>query len=150
MVELADVIGAESSFARHEHSEFGPDLDEIHAVADAVGRLAATDAAHAVLGVRGWFATVLMPHATWEDAVIYPEIDRVTGTKWATKLMRFEHHQIERTAQLLDGDIELLREGMLTHAQLCEIRAHLLGLETLLRAHIEREELFLLPVIQER
>jgi hemerythrin-like domain-containing protein len=150
MPELASVIGAEYSFARHEHAELGAGLDEIHTVADAVGRLAATDAAHAVLGVRGWLATVLIPHAEWEDSVIYPEIERVTGTKWATKLMRFEHLQIERAGQLLDGDVELLRDGLLTHAQLCEIRAHLLGLEALLRAHIEREELFLLPVIEER
>lgn len=149
MVELADVVGAEYHFARHEHSELAAGLERMHEVADTVGRLAATDAAHAVRGVQDWLATVLMPHAAWEDTTVYQEIDRIAGTRWATKLMRFEHRQIERTAHLLDGDVDLLREGVLTHSQLCEIRAHLLGLESMVRSHMEREELFLLPLIDE-
>jgi iron-sulfur cluster repair protein YtfE (RIC family) len=148
MVEMADVVGAEYSFAKNEHAELRTGLDRIHVVADTVGRFAATDSAAAVRGVREWLAVVLMPHAAWEDSIVYPEVERVTGTEWATKLMRFEHYQIERSAGVLDRDIEILLTGTLNHQQLCDIRGHLLGLEALLRAHIEREERFLLPMLR--
>jgi hypothetical protein len=146
MVEMSDVVGAEYTFAKHEHAELKASLDEIHAAAAAIGRTSPERASGAVRRIRNWLATVLVPHAAWEDAIVYPEIEERIGTDWATKLMRYEHFQIERAAAKLDGDLELLQGG-LTHEQLCEIRGHLLGLEMLLRAHVEREELFLLPVL---
>jgi iron-sulfur cluster repair protein YtfE (RIC family) len=148
MVELADVAGAEYSFARHEHAELRAGLAELHDIADVAGRVPATEAAAAIRRIRHWLAAVLVPHAAWEDSVIYPEIEEATGTKWATKLMRFEHFQIERSVQVLDQDILTLAEPVITHDQVCEIRSHILGLEAVLRAHIEREDLFLLPILQ--
>jgi hemerythrin-like domain-containing protein len=61
--------------------------------------------------------------------------------------MRFEHQQIHAAAKALESAAHAFREHP-GNDQLCDVRAHLYGLEALLRAHIAREELFLLPVLQ--
>jgi len=148
MVEMADVVGAEFSFAKHEHRELRRGLDDIHGAAAVLGWSSNQQAAAAIGRVRNWVQAVLVPHAAWEDAVVYPEIERRTGTDWSVKQARYEHYQIERAAGRLTADIEVLH-GPVTHEQACEIRSHLIALETLLRSHMEREDLFLLPVIDE-
>jgi hemerythrin-like domain-containing protein len=62
--------------------------------------------------------------------------------------MRFEHHQISHAASRLEADREALRHEP-NHDQACELVSHLVALETLLRAHVEREERFLLPLLDE-
>ena len=96
--------------------------------------------------ISAWFTRTIQPHAAWEDAVAYPEIERMTHTDWSTKMMRFEHYQIQRAAAKLETDARLL-QGSVSHDKLCEIRGHLLSLESMLRAHMEREEKFLLPLL---
>ena len=144
---MADMTSADFAFARYEHRQIKASLEDIRQAADTIGRLSPALAANAVSRIRAWLATSLGPHAAWEDTVVYPEIDQATATEWATKLMRFEHHQIERLGPVLEADVALLRTGPVSHAQLADIRAHLIGLEALLRAHIEKEETFLLPCL---
>jgi len=146
MVEMADIVGAEYSFAKHEHRELRGGLDDIHDAATVLGWSSNQQAAAAIGRVRNWIQTVLVPHAAWEDAVVYPEIERRTHTEWSVKQARYEHFQIERAASKLADDVDLLR-GPVNHQEACEIRGHLLALEALLRAHVEREEMFLLPVL---
>lgn len=141
------MTAADFAFARHEHAQLKADLDDIRVASDTVGRLPASEAAKAVSRVRTWLATTLGPHAAWEDLVVYPEIDRATATKWATRLMRFEHRQFRRMGSLLDQDVGLLRSGPVTHERVCEIRGHLIALESMLRAHIEKEDEYLKPEI---
>lgn len=147
MVVTFRMTAADFAFARYEHAQLKAELDDIRTAADTVGRLSALDAANAVSRVRVWLATTLGPHAAWEDLVVYPEIDRATATTWATKLLRFEHRQIEDMGPVLEHDIELLRTGPVTHELVCDIRAHLLTLESLLRAHIRKEDELLQPEI---
>lgn len=139
---------AERSFLDHEHRDLRPGLDRIHDVARAVGTLAAPDLSIVLLDVLDWVEGVVVPHAAWEDAWLYPEPDQRAGTPWATKLMRYEHHQINVAASRLEADRERLRHEP-DHDQACELIGHLTALETLLRAHIEREERFLVPLLDE-
>jgi iron-sulfur cluster repair protein YtfE (RIC family) len=147
MVRAAKTTSPDAAFARYEHRQLKAELDEIHTTADAVGRLAPAEVVRAVSRVREWLATTLGPHVAWEDVVVYPEIDRVAASELATRLMHLEHLQIRRMGVVLESDIETLRTGAMTHEHVCEIRAHLLGLETMLRAHIEKEETLLLPYL---
>ena len=98
MVEMADIVGAEYSFAKHEHRELRGGLDDIHDAATVLGWSSNQQAAAAIGRVRNWIQTVLVPHAAWEDAVVYPEIERRTHTEWSVKQARYEHFQIERAA----------------------------------------------------
>lgn len=148
MTGFARSFTAERSFAEHEHRDLRPGVERIHEVARAVGTIAAPDLAIVLLDVLDWVDQVVEPHAAWEDAWLYPEIDRRAGTPWATKMPRYEHHQIRAAASRLELDRETLRHEP-DHDQACELRGHLVALETLLRAHVEREERFLFPLLDE-
>lgn len=147
MAEFPRNTMAEHAFAEHEHRELAPGIDRLHDVARVVGSIATPDLSIAVLDVIDWIKRVLEPHAAWEDAELYPQINRRAGTQWATKLMAFEHHQIREIARKLEADHRLLRPGF-DHDQAVELRGHLFALEALIRAHIEREERFLIPLLE--
>ena len=48
------------------------------------------------------------PHAKAEDAVLYPEVERVTGAPGATATMRREHVEVER----LTAELERIRKDI--------------------------------------
>ena len=146
MNEVAVGITAEFAFAEHEHRELVRGIDRIHDVALVAGHVTAQELSIASLGVLDWIEAVLGTHAAWEDSWLYPEIDRRAGTPWATKLMTFEHHQIREIARKLGvGRARYHHEP--THDLAVELRGQLFALEALLRAHVEREELFLIPLL---
>jgi hemerythrin-like domain-containing protein len=147
MAEFRGGTTAEYAFAEHEHRDLTPGIDRIHAVARAVGSIAPSDWSSAVLDVIDWVETVLRPHAAWEDAWLYPEIAGRAGSPWATKLMTFEHRQILELARKLEADRDLLGREPGRDERL-EMQGYLFALEALLRAHIEREERFLIPLLE--
>jgi iron-sulfur cluster repair protein YtfE (RIC family) len=146
VAEFPGGMTAEHAFAEHEHRELARGIDRIHEVAGCVGTVAGPDLSIALLDVLDWVEVVLEPHAAWEDAWLYPEIDRRAGTAWATRLMTFEHRQIREIGRRLEADRELL-DGEPGRERALELVAHLFALEALLRAHIEREERFLMPIL---
>jgi hemerythrin-like domain-containing protein len=136
------------AFARHEHADLRPGLDHIHDLALRAAHLPTTELSSAVHGVLGWTSRVLAPHAAWEDAWLYPSIDRHAPSGWATRTMRFEHHQIRR----LVDELRVQRLDLLAHDGVHDhsaVGAALIAVETLVRAHIEREERFLIPLLDE-
>jgi hemerythrin-like domain-containing protein len=139
---------AEHAFIDHEHRDLRPGLDRIHDVARAVGTVAAPDLSIVLLDILDWVDKVVEPHCAWEDSWLYPQFDRRAGTPWATRMMRFEHHQIRAAASRVEGDRETLRHEP-NHDQACELVGHLIALETLIRSHVEREERFLIPLLDE-
>jgi hemerythrin-like domain-containing protein len=138
----------EREFVEHEHQELLPGIDRLHAVGRMVGTVTSDDLSIALSDVIRWIESVLEPHAAWEDAWLYPEIAVRAGTPWATRLMTFEHLQIRELTRKLANDREGLRADP-TGDRLMEVRAHLFGLEALLRAHVEREERFLIPLLDD-
>jgi hemerythrin-like domain-containing protein len=148
MAESLRGTTAEHEVAEHEHREIARGVDRIHEVARFVGSVAAPDISIALLDVLDWIETILEPHASWEDAWLYPQIDERAGTPWATKLMTFEHHQIRALARHLEADRELLHREP-SHDLEVELRGHLFAIEALPRAHIEREERFLIPLLED-
>jgi hemerythrin-like domain-containing protein len=139
---------AEHAFEEREHRELVPGINRIHDVALAVGTMAAPDMCFAMLDVVDWIEEVLFPHAAWEEAWLYPEFERRAGTPWATRIMAYEHHQIRDLAHKVVADREhLLHEP--ARAEMVALRGDLFQLEALLRAHIEREERFLVPLLED-
>ncbi len=121
MTPSTRILNAERSFVEHEHRDLRPGIDRIHDVARAVGTMAAPDLSIVLLDVLDWVDRIVEPHAAWEDTWLYPEFDRRAGTPWATRLMRFEHHQIRTAASRLETDRETLRHEP-NHDQACEAR----------------------------
>jgi hypothetical protein len=146
MSELLHPSCAERDFAIHEHLELLPGIDRIHEVGCVAGRLATPNLSIAVLDVIDWVERILLPHAAWEETALYPELDRRAGTAWVTRLMQFEHQQIrDATTRLHRVYARLSRPHALDLVE--EVRSALFGLEAILRAHVEREERFLMPLL---
>jgi iron-sulfur cluster repair protein YtfE (RIC family) len=134
-------------FAEGEHHELVRGLNRIRDVATGIGRVATPELSVEVIDVLHWLEATFEPHLAWEDRWLYPEIDRRLGTPWATRAARFDHHQIRTLAERLRGDRTRLGEDLHTAHE--ELRADLFGLAALILAHMEREERFLLPLLDE-
>lgn len=148
MTEIARSLAQERAFAGIEHRDLAPGLERIRSLASRVGHRAAPELAHDLHGVVRWYRDMVRPHIAWEDSWLYPELDRVAGTAWATRVPRFEHGMLDDIVARLD------RDGMLvvhqpSPEQAAQLAADLTALETLLRAHIEVEERLLLPLLEE-
>ena len=135
------------AFEEHEHRDLVRGINRIHDVACEIGRRPTPELSVDVLDVLRWLDGTLEPHIGWEEAWLYPEIEARTGTPWATRAARFDHQQVREMAARLRADQALLSSGGGGDQQ-AEARCHLFGLEALLRAHIEREERFLIPLLE--
>jgi iron-sulfur cluster repair protein YtfE (RIC family) len=118
----------------------------MHDIACAIGGWLTPEQSVQVLGVLDWLDRELEPHIAWEESWLYPEIDARTGTPWATRAARFDHGQIRDVATRLRADKQVLQQDRATD-RLAEMRCHLFALEALVRAHIDREERFLMPLL---
>ncbi len=142
------VAEREGRFAAQEHRQLSVGLvgigDTIERSSGLTSQELWADAHRAI----GWLERELKPHIIWEDSWLYPQLDELAGTPWATKLMHFEHRQIEALVAALESDSErwLRRSTRRTDADLV---AHLCAIRALVAAHIEREERFLLPLLEE-
>lgn len=146
MADLTGSPGAVWEFVEHEHRELVAGIDRIHDAACSIGGWVTPDQSSRVLQILAWVDREFGTHASWEEAWLYPEVDARTGTPWATRAARFEHAQIRAMASRLRlGQHHLGEQGGLERAP--ELRFHLIGLEVLLRAHLEREERYLLPLL---
>ena len=136
------------TFVEHEHRDLVRGINRIHDVACEVGRWPTPELSVHVLGILHWLDGTLEPHVAWEDAWLYPEIDARLGTPWATRAARFDHQQLREMAARLRADRDRLK-GDKPGDQQAELRCHLFSLEALVRAHIEREERFLIPLLDD-
>jgi len=134
------------TFAHHEHEELVTGIDRIHELGEELATLPVDQRTAGVRKVLHWFDEVFRPHMAWEDAWLFPDLDARAHTPWATRFVRFDHQQIAAQAERLHahcGDaMQLSAHDSMTLA------ADLSGLEALLRANLEREERFLLPLLE--
>jgi iron-sulfur cluster repair protein YtfE (RIC family) len=135
------------SFVDHEHEELAAGINRIHEVACELPGLAAGERSTSVSSVLRWVHETLQPHMAWEERWLFPTIDDRAQTRWATRLVRFDHRQITNQAERLRTHGSHLEGGPSGEA-IAEVRCDLLGLEALLRANLEREEAFLLPLLE--
>lgn len=146
---MADVTGAPGAvwaFSEHEHRELVREINRIHDVACRIGGWLTPEDSVSVLGILDWLDRALEPHIAWEESWLYPEIDTRTGTPWATRAARFDHGQIRVVANKLRADKLYLQQDR-AGERLAEMRCHLFALEALVRAHLDREERFLMPLL---
>lgn len=135
-------------FVEQEHRELGRGITSIREAADGMELTVAQDVDHRLRGVLDWFETRFKAHLAWEDAWLFPQLDGLVGTEWVGRIVRFEHEQI----RCAFGELETERHGLPAlpdREALRDIRARLYGLESLVRAHVEREEWLLFPVLDD-
>jgi iron-sulfur cluster repair protein YtfE (RIC family) len=134
-----------STTVEHDHEELVAALDGIHKAAEELAGLPADRKANSIAKVLSWVDETLKPHLAWEESWLCPEIDTLAQTTWVTRLVRFDHRQIADQANRVKAH-QWLDHGPSREAE-AELFGDLLGLETLLRADLEREEQFLIPLL---
>ena len=148
MTARQEASEAVRAFAEHEHLDLARGIEGIHEAACIVGSVPSSEVVRRVAAVLSWFDRDLQPHLTWEESWLYPQIEAATGTPWSTRAARFDHMEVREA-------VERLRREQLTdlgHSNLdlqSDLRCRLFSLEALLRAHVDREEQLLLPVLME-
>jgi iron-sulfur cluster repair protein YtfE (RIC family) len=134
---------------RDEHAELAPHVEAIRRVADVVGLTSAPSLREQVAGVYEFLAHHLIPHAKAEDAVLYPEVERVLHSPGATAAMRRDHVEVaELTEQLRALEPELSAEVVSASVER-SLRRILYGLYALVRLHFAEEEEIFVPVLEE-
>lgn len=139
---------AEQGFALQEHREVLPWVGRLHEIGSSVGHHSAGEVSVALRRVLVWLETDHEGHIAWEESWLYPELDARAATPWATRSLRFGHEQIRAGVRRLATDQAALRHELTPEAA-DELRAHLFGLEALLRAHLECEDRVLLPLLDD-
>ena len=144
--ELAAGAGPTRRFVEQEHRELAAGVAGIEEAAAHIDPTTAHEVSHRVRVILDWFAHRLEQHLAWEDAWLYPQLDRLAGTVWVTRLMRFEHEQIRGAFRRLEADWEAL-PARPDRTQLAGLRGRLYGLACVIRSHLEREEWILVPLL---
>ena len=103
-------------------------------------------ASAAAVRARAWLRRDGLPHAAWEEAWLYPQLDSIAGTPWATRAMRFEHEQIREVASLLERDFGAA-EARWSNEQAFRLVIAMARLATLLSAHLAQEQWFVGPLL---
>ena len=148
MTATAGVSEAVLAFTEHEHRDLARGIDRIHDAGCTVGERPTPETLRLVREVIQWFHRELEPHLGWEESWLYPRIEQLTGTPWATRAARYDHGQVRELVERVTGD-EIRGLRSMTPVVAADLRCHLFSLEALLRAHIEREERLLQPVLVE-
>lgn len=144
-----DVVAeGEGRFAAHEHRDIALGLARIADTIEHSNDLTTDQLWARLHATLGWLDRDLRPHLAWEDRWLYPELDGLAGTPWATRSARFDHRQIEALIKSLEED----STRWLAHAtprRDAEVVAHLSAIRAVIATHVEREERLLLPLLDE-
>lgn len=136
---------------RQEHVEVRLHLDHVQKLVDAVAANAAPDPRAAMREAVDALSTHLIPHAQWEDRVLYPLIDEKAGTALheggvGNRFTAAPRHEHVIVARWLAELRTLADAAQLDTASFARGANQLLGL---VRAHFEVEEKILLPVLDQ-
>jgi len=134
------------TFAAHEHEELAAGIGRIHALSEELSTMPVDQRAASIRRVLHWIDADLKPHMAWEECWLFPLIDARSHAPSATRLVRSDHQQIAEQAKRLDAHAAC--GGNLPSEQTATLVADLSGLEALLRANVEREERFVLPLLE--
>jgi iron-sulfur cluster repair protein YtfE (RIC family) len=148
MTARQEASEAVRAFAQHEHLDLARGIEGIHEAACIVGSVPSSEVVRRVDGVLSWFDLELRPHLTWEEAWLYPQIEAATGTPWSTRAARFDHAEVRDAVERLRRE-ELADLGHSNMDLQSDLRCRLFSLEALLRAHVDREEQLLLPILMD-
>jgi len=140
----ADAV--ERRFLVGEHREIVNGLAAIPELAAQVGPFPPADLAWMVGDVLRWLQSSLEPHTACEEAWLYPQLEAGAGSATLLRLLCFDHEQIRAAiAEIERQRARLASVG--TDMPSHELPRLLFGLEAIIRAHLQREDRFLLPLL---
>jgi PadR family transcriptional regulator PadR len=130
-----------------EHEAFRPRLDEIEALADAIGTLPPGELYRRAADIEEFLAHTVMPHAVAEGVVVFPLIRKETGEPTIGVRMTECHVELSRLTDELDRQVDAMgREPSVTVER--DMRKTLYGVHALLRAHLAEQDEQIEPLLE--
>jgi len=126
---------------REEHRRLLTHVDQIRAAGGEVTDLAPEERKALIGRILEFLRTTLVPHAEWEEQVLYAAVGKVLGSTAATATMSRDHVAIRRM-------IDALAEA--DPSDVARLQELLYGLHALIVIHFEKEEEIYLPLLDER
>ena len=132
---------------KDEHKELYPHIESLKLAGISVHGTLNQASLDLIDEAYEFLSTHLLPHAQAEEAALYPVVQKVMGSPYATATMSRDHVEVERlTRELaeLRGQISTNEIGA---KQANELKRVLYGLYTLVKVHFAKEEEVYLPLL---
>ena len=143
-VATADVM--EVQLLEHEHQRVREGLAAVQDVIAAAHRLTRTSAIDGVVRTLAWLRRDLLPHLAWEEAWLYPQLDMIAGTPWATRALRLEHQQVRELAGALEVEFSAA-EDRWGAERASRLVVALTRLESVIASHVAQEQWLVRPLL---
>lgn len=137
----AENAGTPTAEFREEHRHLMAHVDRIRLAGGEVRDLPPGERAALVTEVLDFLRGTLLPHAEWEEQVLYTAVGELLGDARATAAMTRDHVAIGRMIEAL-GETDL--------ADIARLQELLYGLHALITVHFEKEEEIYLPLLDAR
>ena len=138
---MADTGDSPTEAFRAEHRHLIAHVDNIRVAASEIPDLAPEEREAVVGRILAFLRGDLVPHAEWEEQVLYAAVGDLIGARAATATMSRDHVAIGRMVDALaeadSHDVPRMQEL-------------LYGLHALIRVHFEKEEEVFLPLLDAR
>ena len=141
----ADAV--EGKLIEQEHRRIREGLSNLEEAIEHGHQLGRGAAIDRVVQTLGWLRREFAPHAAWEEAWLYPQLDLIAATPWATRSLRFEHEQIRELATMLERDF-MAAETRWTNEEAFRLVVAMARLATLISAHLAHEQWFVGPLLE--
>ena len=138
----------EVQLLEHEHQRVRDGLANLQEVIARAHALTRVESIDGVVRTLGWLRRELLPHAAWEEAWLYPQLDTIAATPWATRGLRLEHEQIREVARTLEHEF-VLAESRWSVEQAYRLVVALTRLECLISAHLAQEQWLVRPLLDQ-
>jgi len=137
----------EERIVERDHQALRRGLSNLEGTIEEAYRLSRGELADRIARTTAWAHREFVPHAAWEEALLYGQLDQATGSPWTTRALRYQHEQIRELATALEIASVAAHEhwtGDIVH----QIVAAMTRLHALIVAHLAQEELFVVPLLE--
>jgi len=131
---------------RQEQSEIAQVAARLALVAGGMGNLTAELGGGAARGLLEVLEHTILPYLDWEETIVHPVIDRLTGAPRASRVLRVQVDQVRALIGIVQADWERIGRTP-TRRQVIELQAHLRGLTEVLRIYLVQQERVLAPAL---
>ena len=132
---------------RDEHKELYPHIEDLKVAGLSVHGNLSQPALDQIDESLEFLTEHLLPHAHAEEAALYPTVQKVMGTPYATATMSRDHVEVEQLTRELATLREQISATEIGARQANELKRLLFGLYTLVKVHFAKEEEVYLPLL---
>lgn len=146
-LHAADLV--EVRILEREHASLRAGLSTLKGAIEDAPHLSRVELAERVARSTSWMHRTFLPHAAWEEAWLYSRVDHESGSAWTTRGLRVQHEQIRELAGALETTSTVAHDRWTREVEFALVAA-MARLDALLTAHMAEEEMFVLPLLEER